>query len=351
MPRDFLAKFLAPAFFFALIAHAAADSVTFNVRLGEHLLTSRVELLIHGGSDYVPLKTLVEQFGGTCSTTPNQVQINLWGESARIDLDDTRVQSQAGAFALSRPARQLESGPAIARTDVAPLFKAAFGAAVTEGPPPASPMAQQPAAPAQRETSPAPIADSAARCIIIDAGHGGDDTGWVAPGPIAEKAISLAIATQVASLLQGRCETLLTRGGDTAIDIDNRISIANAKGGTVFVSIHAGAGVSESAGGFELFAPPPRTPDAAYPDAEISLDLAKRIEANVVRATGADKHGIRQAPCRIFRNLRMPGVLIEVGSMTNAADLQRIANPDYQARLARGIAGGLLEFMAAQSAR
>jgi N-acetylmuramoyl-L-alanine amidase len=351
MSRERLSTRLASGLLVALASPAAAEPVAFTARVGDRLLTSTVDLIVHGGVYYVPLTSLVEQFGGTCSTTPNQIQINLWGESARIDLDDTRVQAQAGALALGHPARQLERGPAIARSDVAPLFKAAFAMIVTETATAQRPVAPQPIQAAPRTAPSTPVAQPPANCIIIDPGHGGDDTGWVARGPIAEKSIAVGIATQLASALQGKCETVLTRTDDVALDINDRVSVANAKRGTAFVSIHAGASVSDSASGFEVFAPPPRTSGTAYPDAEVSLVLARRLEANVARTTGVERHGIRQAPCRVFRDLRMPGVLIEVGYMTNETDLQRVNSADYQARLAQGIADGLLEFMAAQSAR
>lgn len=113
---------------------------------------------------------------------------------------------------------------------------AASSAASPPAPPPASPPASLPA--------PA-IADTAAVVVVLDAGHGGRDTGIMSTQG-QEKALTLDLAHAVRKILQksGYFKVLLTREKDQALSLDERAGFANAAGTAIFVSIHAATGVA-----------------------------------------------------------------------------------------------------------
>jgi N-acetylmuramoyl-L-alanine amidase len=82
--------------------------------------------------------------------------------------------------------------------------------------------------------------------VVVDAGHGGKDTGIVTvQGP--EKAFTLTLAQDVKKILQkeARIKVVLTRDKDQALSLDERAAAANSAGAVVFVSIHAAAGAGE----------------------------------------------------------------------------------------------------------
>lgn len=106
---------------------------------------------------------------------------------------------------------------------------AASSAASPSAPPPSSPTA---------------IADTAAVVVVLDAGHGGRDTGIITIQG-QEKSLTLDLAHAVRKILQksSHFKVLLTREKDQALSLDERAGFANAAGTTVFVSIHAATGV------------------------------------------------------------------------------------------------------------
>ncbi|HEX9136826.1 MAG TPA: N-acetylmuramoyl-L-alanine amidase [Nitrospirota bacterium] len=106
---------------------------------------------------------------------------------------------------------------------------AASSAASPSAPPPSSPTA---------------IADTAAVVVVLDAGHGGRDTGIMTIQG-QEKSLTLDLAHAVRKILQksSHFKVLLTREKDQALSLDERAGFANAAGTTVFVSIHAATGV------------------------------------------------------------------------------------------------------------
>lgn len=107
---------------------------------------------------------------------------------------------------------------------------AASSAASPSAPPPSSPTA---------------IADTAAVVVVLDAGHGGRDTGIMTIQG-QEKSLTLDLAHAVRKILQksSHFKVLLTREKDQALSLDERAGFANAAGTTVFVSIHAATGAA-----------------------------------------------------------------------------------------------------------
>ncbi len=106
--------------------------------------------------------------------------------------------------------------------------------------------------------------------IVIDPGHGGVETGAIGPGGVQEKQLTLELARELAGKL-GRLgvQTLLTRGDDTLVPLDNRPALANQNRADLFISIHLNSSLGAGAYGTETYflspqasirAPPARPP-------------------------------------------------------------------------------------------
>jgi N-acetylmuramoyl-L-alanine amidase len=104
--------------------------------------------------------------------------------------------------------------------------------------------ASSPVSPPVSPPAPA-IADTAAVVVVLDAGHGGRDTGIMTMQG-QEKSLTLDLAHAVRKILQksGHFKVLLTREKDQALSLDERAGFANAAGTAIFVSIHAATGAA-----------------------------------------------------------------------------------------------------------
>lgn len=302
---------------------AHSESVTYNARVGDEARLSTVDIVSVEGQPCVSLKRLMTDLGGQVTVTGETVQISLRNYSAKMTIGDTTVWA-AKEFTLQQAPRVFENDIFVAVSDVAALFVYAFNVDIKTGQP------DQPGAPA--------LPAGRKLCVVIDAGHGGTDPGASGQGAVTEKDIARAIAAQVAKLIAQVCQPKFTRAEDESLPTEKRVSIANGNPkGDVLVSIHVGTSNSKTANGFEFFCPL-----GAGDTATKSLALARSMSNAMSQSTGLTPHGVRQAPCRVFTDLQMPGVLVEVGFITNPTEEQLLANPEHQQKLAQGIANGII---------
>ena len=176
--------------------------------------------------------------------------------------------------------------------------------------------------------------------VTLDAGHGGIYSGAYYER-IMEKDLTLAITLRVARMLEERgCRVVLTRPVDQTVDLYDRCDIANAAGTDIFVSIHANASVTSST--FQ------GTYTYSYPGSVKGAELAQIIQDATVAAAGSVDRGILTANFVVLRETWMPAVLVETGFMTCHEELMRLRDPDYQEKLAQGIAQGVENYFMAQ---
>ena len=171
--------------------------------------------------------------------------------------------------------------------------------------------------------------------VIIDAGHGGKDSGGTGHG-LVEKSLTLDTARRLQNkLTQAGVRNVMLRTSDVFIDLDDRVAMANrfAQRDAVLVSIHFNAVSSGGPHGTETFF---WRPDATA--------LAARIQRNVARATGFTDIAINRRRLRLTRNPNLPAVLVEGAFMTNARDARKLAAPATREAIAEGITCGILEF-------
>lgn len=175
------------------------------------------------------------------------------------------------------------------------------------------------------------------RLVALDPGHGGSASG-AAYGGVLEKDVNLAITLRVKALLEAKgCRVVLTRSGDSYVGLYERCGIANADGAEVFVSVHANAAPGNPAfqGTYTYY----------YPGSSSGAALAQCIQTRTAASAGSIDRGILSENFVVVRETRMPAALVETGFMTSREELEKLTDPAYQDRLARGIAAGIEDYL------
>ena len=170
--------------------------------------------------------------------------------------------------------------------------------------------------------------------VVVDAGHGGKDSGaWRRHGP-PEKVVALDVALRVSTKLrESQLNTVLTRADDTFIPLDTRVAIGNQQQNAVFVSIHFNDSRRRGVEGVET-----------YYHSPYAYDLAAAIERNLSTIPGTVNRGIHPARFRVLRNARYPSVLVECGYLSNGSERQEAADPSYREQLADKIAEAIVDY-------
>ena len=196
----------------------------------------------------------------------------------------------------------------------------------------------------------------AVKRIIIDPGHGGFDRG-AAGKSIIEKKLVLQIAKRTADILK-RCgyTCILTRRGDYLVPLNQRPLFANRSKGDLFISLHCNASKDTRAAGIETYCLTPagasstnhqKVSGTAFPGNAFNANnflLAYEIQRSMLLRTKGQDRGVRRSRFAVLRNLAMPGVLLEMGFITNAAEERKLATPAYQEQIARAIAVGIISY-------
>jgi len=197
-----------------------------------------------------------------------------------------------------------------------------------------------------------------ARTVILDPGHGGDDSGGIGRRRVYEKKVVLDVARRVKKKLQSSSvEVRLTRDWDISLGLLERPRLAKRWGGDVFVSIHANCAANRSASGIETYIMPasgfPSTsstlPDTkAYPgnrNDAANVILGYYIQRGLLAHTGAVDRGVKRARFAVLRGARCPAVLVECGFVSNRAEEAKMIKPEYRDAIAEGIARGILTYI------
>lgn len=180
--------------------------------------------------------------------------------------------------------------------------------------------------------------------IILDPGHGGQDSGAIGPSGLLEKDVNLAIALKVRDLLAPVAEVGMTRATDMALgtdertDLRRRCEISNQFGAFAFVSIHCNAVDNPDVHGTETY---------HYPNSYAGRKLATAIHTRLV-ALGLADRGVKEANFMVLRGTNASAALVEVAFISNPEEEQLLASPDFQERAARAIAEGIAEFLGVQ---
>lgn len=243
------------------------------------------------------------------------------------------------------------------------------------------------------------------RRVVVDAGHGGKDSGAVGKRGTKEKDVNLAIAMAVGRALERRLgvEVVYTRTKDVYVSLEKRVQVANASEGDLFISVHSNAHRNRKFAGIETYYlntttnryanrlaarenaaewsdahldagdPGERVADedvGALPGGAIGQDLrllladlamrsateksrrlATLVQASLVgqlKRTFGDvvDLGVKHALFYVLLGSRMPSILIESGFLSHPDEERRLADPVYQRSVADSIVGGIERFIA-----
>ena len=175
--------------------------------------------------------------------------------------------------------------------------------------------------------------------IVLDPGHGGSASG-AEYGGVKEKDLDLSIALQAAELLrQAGLDVLMTRTDDRDVGLYERTDLANGQEADLFVSVHCNASVDHN-DALGIYT-------CAYSETSEGWKLAETLYQTMQAATGAPAFGMEPRPnLAVLRTSKMPAALVECGFMSTPEELALLVQPEYQAKLARGIADGVLAYLA-----
>ncbi|HVJ44841.1 MAG TPA: N-acetylmuramoyl-L-alanine amidase [Luteolibacter sp.] len=169
------------------------------------------------------------------------------------------------------------------------------------------------------------------RTVVIDAGHGGKDSGAVSRHTgQKEKDLTLDMAKRIQGELGG-FRTILMRSRDEFVDLDDRVKFANRYGDAILISMHFNSGPSGIRG-----------PETYYWRVD-SHGLAVRFQ-NAMEGVSPSESGNRdlvRRRLRLTRNPEIPCVLLEGGYLSNSSEANLIKDSGYRQKLAKAIAGAI----------
>ena len=216
--------------------------------------------------------------------------------------------------------------------------------------------------------------------IVVDAGHGGHDTGTIGPTGLMEKDLCLDVALRLGKIIQQKlpgADIVFTRSDDTFIPLEDRTRIANEAKADLFISIHANSSPDHGARGIETYylnmkgsaeamavaarensvsqqgihdleevvkkiARTEKIDESRELAEDVQDSLSKRIQKTV---KPVKNRGVRKAPFVVLIGADMPSILTEISFLSNPADEQLLKKPEYRQRVAEGLYQGVSDYL------
>lgn len=214
--------------------------------------------------------------------------------------------------------------------------------------------------------------------VVIDAGHGGHDTGTIGPNGLMEKELVLDVALRLGKLVSQTmgARVVYTRSNDTFVPLEERTRLANTERADLFISIHANSSPESSATGVETyffnFTSDRKSLDLATRENATSTssiaDLNDLLHKAVLKAKLAESRefaqkiqnclwnsslkinsksrdrGVRQAPFVVLIGANMPSVLAEIGFVSNPHDAKLLLNSNARQQVAEALYKGVSQY-------
>ncbi len=215
--------------------------------------------------------------------------------------------------------------------------------------------------------------------IVIDAGHGGYDTGTIGTNGLQEKDLVLEVALRLGKLLESRlgAAVVYTRPDDTFIPLETRTAIANQQQADLFISVHANSSRDPAARGVETyylnFTSSPDALEVAARENAVSgapihdlQDLVKKIAMKekieesrefagdvqqalhsglAAKSPAIRNRGVKKAPFVVLIGANMPSILAEISFVSNPTDEQKLETSDYRQRIAESLYKGVSKYV------
>lgn len=216
--------------------------------------------------------------------------------------------------------------------------------------------------------------------IVIDAGHGGHDSGTLGPDGMEEKNVVLDVALRLGALLKQRlgADVIYTRDTDTFVPLETRTAIANKDRADLFISIHANSSPDHSARGVETYYLSFTTSEDALEVAarenavsnqsihqlsdlvkkialqdklEESREFAYDVQQSLYQGLetgnpGLKDRGVKKAPFVVLIGANMPSILTEISFLTNPQDASELRQSQYRERIAEALYRGVARYVA-----
>src|SRR5881409_2959606 len=171
------------------------------------------------------------------------------------------------------------------------------------------------------------------KTVVVDAGHGGKDSGAYRRYGPPEKVVALDVAQRLnRKLRESQLKTVMTRDSDVFIELNDRVAIENAQKNAVFVSIHFNDSRRRGVRGFET-----------YYHSGPSFDLANGIQEKLMTIPNSKNGGVHTANFRVLRLATCPAVLVECGYLSNRSEGNQARDWEYRELLADRIAEAIVE--------
>ncbi len=391
---------------------ARAETAHFSVGVSADGVTISATLRYAGDTPYVSLGDLLRDLGGAVRVLPEQLQANHVGKTVILGDGDVAVSAPGLSYSLIHPARAQDEDIYISLVDTPGFFSRAYQIQVEQVEAPLPPPSLTPITPeeslleepeelmleglaplsapaadmesgeeeltdallgellteeteADPEDEPGAVSvDDAGpfslivTSIVLDPGHGGQDSGAAVGDDVVEKDISLGIALHLRHLLKEMTLSAihLTRDGDVDMSPNMRAKAANAAGGDLLISIHVGYAGTPFAEGTTIFSDQlPLLSDgratqelreqfaARRTYGEQAAPLAHHIAQNL--AAGKDTLGpvtVRMAPLILQRFAEMPCVLIETAYLSNPEQVALFSDEAYLEKAAQSLAFAII---------
>lgn len=214
--------------------------------------------------------------------------------------------------------------------------------------------------------------------IVVDAGHGGHDTGTIGPDGLLEKDLTLDVALRLGKLLEKRlgAEVVYTRDDDTFVPLEERTAIANQQQADLFISIHANSSNDPGARGVETYylnftssadALAVAARENAVSDKsvhelqdlvkkialkekieesrEFAADVQQQLHAGLAAKVPAIRdRGVKKAPFIVLIGANMPSILAEISFLSNPTDEKRLKTAAYRQKIAEALYRGVARY-------
>jgi N-acetylmuramoyl-L-alanine amidase len=216
--------------------------------------------------------------------------------------------------------------------------------------------------------------------IVIDAGHGGHDTGTIGPTGLMEKDLCLDVALRLGKIIEQRlpgANVIYTRSDDSFVPLEERTNIANQAKADLFISIHANSSRDHAARGIETYylnlkgsaeamevaarenataqggvhelqdlvmkiARTEKIDESKEFAEDIQDSLSKRIQKS---SKPVKNRGVRKAPFVVLIGADMPSILTEISFLSNPADEQMLKKPEQRQKVAEGLYQGMVSYL------
>ncbi len=244
----------------------------------------------------------------------------------------------------------------------------------------------------QQQENPEHDSLGAIQTVVIDPGHGGDNSGATGIAGIPEKELTLDLAYELRDALQAKypeLRVILTRYWDASVSLQDRVHLANLADADLFLSLHYNAAPHGRAVGFETYflEPDDVTPGKAQPQGlpiasiddtvtglqapiegvesvghegatlelirrdlmqanqhHLSGTLAETVQHRFVEGIDSVDRGVKQAPFTVLQGAHMPAVVVEAGFLTHPEEGWEVLTEDHQQKVVDALTQSIGDF-------